>query len=89
MLGQVSNPSKNLPRRPSTIFATIFQACLRLMLVVLILDAHAQLLQLLQHQRSMYLGLTAAMCIATSLAAASSVEPSRTVRTPMRPPMCR
>ncbi len=59
------------------------------MLVVLILDAHAQLLQLLQHHDRCIFGLTAAMCIATSLAAASSVEPSRTVRTPMRPPMCR
>ena len=36
-----------------------------------------------------YLGLIAAICIATSLAASSSVEPSTTVNTPMRPPMCK
>ena len=29
------------------------------------------------------------MCIATSLAASSSVEPSTTVNTPIRPPMCK
>ena len=40
-------------------------------------------------ERSIYLGLIAAMCIETSLAAESSVEPSTTVNTPIRPPMCK